>query len=124
LAVVHELACEVGVVNNDAPTPQCPSMRHIPMRLFSSLHVANNLVTQTISPFGAHDTPSQCMKKHEHDGGDDPIGESIDYFLRSTHVSSKGTMSVAFFVDNNIFSIKIPKIPSIYEYLNYFLLSN
>lgn len=68
--------------------------------------------------------PSQCSLDCAHDGGDDLISDSIDYFLGLTHITSMGTMLVTILVDGNIILIKIQKIQVIYKCLNYFLLYN
>jgi hypothetical protein len=100
-------------------------MRHIPARIYVSLHWDNNLVTETTEPSRAHDRPfAQCISDQTHDGGDEEIDDSTNLFPRLACVTRKETSLATFLVDENIVSIKIQKIPSIYEYLNYFLLSN
>jgi hypothetical protein len=51
------------VGSSDAPTPQHPSMSHIPMRIFSS----SSMAQRTETP-GAHETPPPHMLDHAHDG--------------------------------------------------------
>jgi hypothetical protein len=64
------------------------------------------------------------MLDQAHDGGDEEIGDSTNFFLGSSCATNKGTLPVTFLVDENIVPIKIQKNLGIYECINYFLLSN
>jgi hypothetical protein len=62
--------------SNDAQTPQCPSMSHIPVRLFSSPFVAyrnKNL--------GAHEMPLPHMLDRAHEGLQGESHEDIGFFI-------------------------------------------
>jgi hypothetical protein len=106
---------EDGVGSSDAQTPQHPTTRYIPARLFGSLPMDDSLVIEMIEPSRAHGTPStQCTSDHTVDGGDEEIGDSTNCFPGSLCVTGKGTLIVTFLVYENISLIKIQKILGIY----------
>jgi hypothetical protein len=52
-------------------------MRHIHVRLFGSIPMADVCVTKKVEFYGAHDTPSvQCIPEQALDGRDEAIGDS------------------------------------------------
>jgi hypothetical protein len=86
------------VGGSDAQTPQCPSMSHIPVRLFSSLSVAQRTETP-----GAHETPPPHMLDHAHEGLQGESHEDIGSaqpehcYPGETCVQILGTLSINLF---------------------------